>query len=932
MFKDTMEPPHVDAANSEIISTTLFKSDEINEPGRVSACTINSRDEPPRCNPTEPTGPELIIGFDAEWVNGARAEDSLPSNTNILLSYQMVVLNPRTSEQYGVIVYPAHKTKRGRLALVTLITQALTEAKKKGVIDKFPETVAVVGFFLRADLATLKDWPSLKSKVDSVRNTFASTSRPLVKIVRRRKMAITFVDAMLLSPQGSSLKTVGKSIGVEKIELPPGQIERMDLLLRGDPKLFERYALQDAVIAARYLQQISDVLPTKLGVGKPVPTLGAAGVLLIRKAVENLGISSDNYFGYVRHRHAKHYLPSLTEAWPFASNCYHGGRNEAFYLGYTPIGTKLYDVDLTSAYTTAMAMIKVPDWESAKQEHDIAKLAVVGDAMTIARVEFSFPIETRYPSLPVRAGARGLVYPLNGTSWCTGPELVVALSQGARIVVEAGWRVEWVEGSSSPFESFTRTINKVRKDAKARGDVLLDKLAKEIGNSGYGKVAQAVDTTRTATDGGVGAQRGKRVFDSRSGEMKTLPPSLITNPMMAAMTTGLVRAAVSEALARLPVDAVVCSVTTDGFLSSVPVEAVDNSGPVAKAFIEARTRITPDNPIIWEEKHRIGRALITKTRGAITIEPFDVDDPGTPVLARAGFKLNDKPDDPWEECAQWDKACVEREYDTRLTSKSLTPLRTQWVKDADLVEVQRQVRLNMDFDLKREPVDPTDVEGVITAKTRPWSTIEEFDDHRDALENWKKSQRRVLKTVADLRDLQDWNATRPGQRASGSTTQSGRPSLVNAFLKAVTRGELDLGQWPYKRIADFLTACGWPVSVDTVKQAKKRGKLTLGAICVLSADDLCFARVVYHECPDCRLELLVAEGSAAAKALVDARTAVQRQPVVNDESATAASIQTPMVRMGGDAEGDIEGDAFPPPYRRKRHLVQTINAASFAIY
>ena len=286
---------------------------------------------------------------------------------------------------------------------MTLITQALTEAKKKGVIDKFPETVAVVGFFLRADLTTLKDWPSLKSKVDSVRNTFASTSRPLVKNIRRRKIAITFVDAMLLSPQGSSLKTVGKSIGVEKIELPPGQIERMDLLLRDDPELFERYALQDAVIAARYLQQISDVLPTKLGVGKPVPTLGAAGVLLIRKAVENLGISSDNYFGYVRHRRAKHYLSSLTEAWPFASNCYHGGRSEAFYLGYTPLGTKLYDVDLTSAYTTAMAMIKVPDWESAKQEHDIAKLAVVCDAMTIARVGFSFPNETRYPSLPVRA-------------------------------------------------------------------------------------------------------------------------------------------------------------------------------------------------------------------------------------------------------------------------------------------------------------------------------------------------------------------------------------------------------------------------------------------------------------------------------------------------------------------------------------------------
>ena len=142
---------------------------------------------------------------------------------------------------------------------------------------------------------------------------------------------------------------------------------------------------------------------------------------MIRKAVETLGISPDRYFGYWRHHEGKHYLPSLTEAWPFASNCYHGGRNEAFYLGYTPVGAKLYDIDLTSAYSTAMAMIKVPDWEFAKQEHEIERLAVVSEAMTFARVRFSFPEGTRFPALPVRAGVRGLVYPLNGTSWCTGP-------------------------------------------------------------------------------------------------------------------------------------------------------------------------------------------------------------------------------------------------------------------------------------------------------------------------------------------------------------------------------------------------------------------------------------------------------------------------------------------------------------------------------
>jgi hypothetical protein len=68
-----------------------------------------------------------------------------------------------------------------------------------------------------------------------------------------------------------------------------------------------------------------------------------------------------------------------------------------------------------------------------------------------------------------------------------------------------------------------------------------------------------------------------------------------------------------------------------------------------------------------------------------------------------------------------------------------------------------------------------------------------------------------------------------------------------------------------------------PVSVDTVKQSKKRGKLDLGAICLLSPDDLRFALAVYQENPDCHLDVLVAQGSEAAKALTEAWMAVQRQ-------------------------------------------------------
>ena len=52
---------------------------------------------------------------------------------------------------------------------------------------------------------------------------------------------------------------------------------------------------------------------------------------------------------------------------------------------------ELVDVDLKSAYTTALALIQVPDWSTARQATDLADLAVVEDAMTFAYVKFAFP-------------------------------------------------------------------------------------------------------------------------------------------------------------------------------------------------------------------------------------------------------------------------------------------------------------------------------------------------------------------------------------------------------------------------------------------------------------------------------------------------------------------------------------------------------------
>jgi hypothetical protein len=821
--------------------------------------------------------PSVIVSLDAEWVNAGTASGSAPSGDNRLLSYQITVLNRASGATASAIVEPKDFTRRARRGLSYILALALRKALKDGVMSDYPDTLALVAHFSRADLTHLRDWKDVCRRMDAVRGTFTTTTKPLSLAVPTqcgtRLIRIIVADTMLLAPaRMRSLDRIGAELGIPKLVLPSGHSkERMDLFKQAAPDLFARYAVTDTIIAARWAQRVWQLFANSFDIADHVPTLPAAAVRTIRDLLARSGISPDDYFGYETIQRKRQPLACLTEVWTFAANTYHGGRNEAFHLGHSPRHRPLFDVDVTSAYTTAMAMMRVPNWQSVKPTKEINDLAVVDTALTYARIRFEFPQSTWFPCLPVRAADRGLVYPRSGASWCTGPELRVAVDMGAAIFVEAGWRVDWIEGSIRPFELFTQKINAIRASTRANDDRILDELAKEIGNSAYGKIAQAANTFRTVTDAGIYGQRGKRVFSSRTEQMEELPPSRITCPMLAAYTTGAVRALISEALAGLPENAFVASVTTDGFLSSVPVRSIDTTGPLATVFRAARARITPDNAAIWEEKHRVGRVVVIKTRGVVTTRPYGRRNAGNPVLARAGFRLEQRLGDEWAECQVWARLYREREHGTLLARSTLTDLRDQWLNDQDLVEELSSVKVNLDFDMKRRIVEPVDVGGVITARTEPWNTVEDFHAARDGLERWKKAQRRVLKTAQDYVDLQTWQNARSEQAASGSTAQSGRPPLVNLVLRAAARGAIGLTKWPNRYWAVFITACGWPVVEQTIKDAGRRGKLVLGQLRTLTTEEVDFLEALLSVSPAADIELLVQPDSLAATALAMTR-------------------------------------------------------------
>lgn len=788
----------------------------------------------------------VVVGFDTEYVKQT-AEFTLSETElkrNRVLSYQLYILDTETGHQTGIVIPILHGEKiSGRMKLGSLLELGFAQALREKTIASVPEKIILVAHFWRADLPALKDFKYLKRKLDAVRNTYVSSKQPFVQKFRLhgrpQKTSITVIDTMLLAPGGhQSLAKLGELLVVDKITLPDGMIEHMDVLQRDRPELFERYALRDAEIAAKWVQEMIRFLDedVELKYSQLPVTLGSISVKLFTQGIDELALSSllakDEKKGS-----SEGILCSVSDLISFFANCYYGGRNEAYVVGYH--SGVLTDIDLAGAYTTAMAAIRLPDWNGLKETTDLNILAHP-EALSVARIKFKFPCDTRYPSLPVRAGAFGLIYPLEGETYCTGPELVVAIDQGAKIQVEKGVFVPWLN-NVRPFAEFTKKINQMR-DGYHKG-TLLERISKEIGNSLYGKTAQGVANMR----GDKNTSGRSRGFNSRSGEMNDLPPSKITQPLLAAYITGLVRAVLSELISKLPSKARLLTATTDGFLSDIGPGELDMSGPMITLFMQLREIVSGDINAL-EEKGQIAEAIIVKTRGTISTKPMDTLNPGKPILAKAGNKLEDPIDDAWQESLQWEEIYKTREFNTKHTHRRLIDLKSQWQKDADLIDEERDIRVNLDFDLKRQPKDVVDVKGLINFTTDPWQSVDQFLEYREVFDQWRKKKSRVLRTKQDWLDFLEYKRLIKVKVLAGVKTNQ-RPPVAQLFLRSYARGLHGLPGKDFRDAAEFLSEYGWSTENQNVKDAKRRGRQTLGAAIDLSDEDRQFLHKVQERWP-----------------------------------------------------------------------------------
>jgi DNA polymerase family B len=811
----------------------------------------------------------LVIGFDSEYTFDPQ------TNSNIILSYQYA---GRTAKgTWSGIIFPDN-ARRERIKMVELLGKAIEDGRAKGLIGyKWPKVIHAAAHFSRADLAAFRDFPDLKNQFEGPRKTFATLTAPWKthyndSANNRHELTVYLIDTMLLTPGGAGLAELGEMYEFEKILLPPGMISRMDQLLREDTNLFTAYAIRDAEIAALHAWRMAEFARENLAMKKLPVSLGSLAVRYLKTFWEQEGVISDDVLGIEEVKKLRKwdgkakrfrpssktiYLPSVHDHVTLVTECFHGGRNEAYYFGFTPFAPWT-DYDLKSAYGTAMAAIRMPDYQALRIVTDPLQYSC--DSLGLARIRFGFPRDTRFPCLPVRT-QNGLVFPLEGTTSVAAPEIKLALDMGADLTIEHGVIVPW-KSESRPFELFIKSVRE-KRDQEIKGSVV-ERTWKEIGNSVYGKIAQGL--------------RGKRVYDNLSNEMKPLPPSEVTQPYLAAFITSLIRGVLGEILHRIPESRTVVSATTDGFLTNACDHELDLSGSLCKLFSGLSARLTGSHDFL-EAKHRAAQLLCWKTRGQASINAIGIDLP--PVIAKAGIAppkdILDVAYRTWEEndvlgepppAASEFRPIVQNDWivdlfihrttDTTVRTSSLRSLRDMVEGDADLVREESEQTSNMEFDWKRELVGPHETQPFITsshphfaAHSKPWTRAEDFERERALFDQWRTKRGGVLKTMADW---QSWTEYRKSGDISKKGVKRAGPGIMNQvkrnFLRAYVNGLWGLPGGDYKGIAAFLTLRGYETSADDLKNAKRSKKEPAEHLFDANEDVMGFIKVVLERFPD----------------------------------------------------------------------------------
>ena len=224
---------------------------------------------------TEPHPP--IVGIDFEY-------EAIPDKPLEVLKLSCQYCMLYDGKELSGIIY---LTANG-ITFKSFINKVIQASIKAKVLIKYPETLIVSAHFLRADLLHFEHaFDDFRDQLRAIRRTVVSSAvshdveltvadkkrkrvsdAELLKKAEKdlsgmvnlydysrnvHKVSVQFYDTMLLAPAGQSLADIGELVGIPKVKIPPPYtIEKMSEFLKGEPKLFDEYAITDAIITAKY--------------------------------------------------------------------------------------------------------------------------------------------------------------------------------------------------------------------------------------------------------------------------------------------------------------------------------------------------------------------------------------------------------------------------------------------------------------------------------------------------------------------------------------------------------------------------------------------------------------------------------------------------------------------------------------------------------
>ena len=712
----------------------------------------------------------LLVGFDTEF----KTPDKPVTNDEIyagmarslILSYQYYAKTPDGFVWQGLCCPDGDE----RITLSEFMMFVISCGSRIHGLKSIPSKIYLVGHFTRADVPAFKDFSDINRQFSAVRNTFVSIDNYTKVVVNTMDddeidLKVYIRDTMLLTPQSSrSLKKIGELVGFEKVELSPDKstkkqmITNMDRVRTDQWELFKSYALTDAEICVRYIEEVMKEYKSVTGKSKVPITLTGIGMDLLElkwtdsgyNRLDVLGkelVEDKSYIkskGYYVKKNVEIDRPLVRYNELFAIDCYHGGRNEQYWFGPC-FEDSWSDFDLSSAYPTAMSLIGMPNWEEIYKTEDIELFTP--ETLGFATVDFEFPSHIRFPTLPVRT-ANGLVFPLKGRSDCCSPEIYLAHKLGAKLTIKYGVIVK-TDLEKCVFEEFIIQCNSKRVEAGKK--TLRGLFWKEISNSTYGKTAQGL--------------KDRRVYDLRDRETKSLPHSRVTNAYYAAYITSFVRGVLGEIMNSIPKDKIVFSCTTDGFLSNMTDKEATKTttGELCVLYKRQRKLLANDDEIL-EKKHQIRNPLGWRTRGQATLIPGEDKGKGDSshiLLAKGGLWIRPEFEETQDQNDEILRHFFERTPDTAIDIEGKTGLRDMVERGADFVEKIVTKRLNMEFDWKRRPLGVTysNTYDHVAFSTEPWNTVEQFNLMREKFDDYQRNSPRCIKTVEDFQNLSTYIET-----------------------------------------------------------------------------------------------------------------------------------------------------------------------------